>query len=208
MLLRDVRDHAHLFRLEDDARGVAGVGEHDGAGLLVDERLNPLAVSEIVAFLGRGGQRADGRARCAHEGVVVGVEGLRNDDLIAIIQNAVERDGKRFAAAGGDDHVVGLQMNVQIGVIFFDSLDHFRDTGGGSVLKHGLLKVFDSIKISLRRFNVGLADVEMVNLRAPLFGFYLIGIEFADGRKIAFLHFAGELHGKPPDVINWVAPKG
>ena len=99
-------------------------------------------------------------------------------------------------------------MNVQIGVIFFDSLDHFRDTGGGSVLKHGLLKVFDSIKISLRRFNVGLADVEMVNLRAPLFGFYLIGIEFADGRKIAFLHFAGELHGKPPDVINWVAPKG
>ena len=100
-------------------------------------------------------------------------------------------------------------MDVQVGVIFLDRFNHLRNTGGGSVFKNRLLEVLDRIKIRLRRFNIGLANVEMINLCATLLCLYLIRIEFADGRKIAFLHFAGELHGKPPDVlIGFSDPKG
>ena len=46
---------------------------------------------------------------------VVGVEGLRNDDLIPLLQNAVADDLEGLAAAGGDQHVLLRQLHPQTG---------------------------------------------------------------------------------------------
>ena len=62
MLLGDVDHQVHLLRREHRTGGVAGVGAHDGAGVLVDQRLDARAVGVAVALLGswsgRGGSVA------------------------------------------------------------------------------------------------------------------------------------------------------
>ena len=56
------------------AGGVAGIGAPDGAGMLVDQRLDLYARGVVIAFLGAGRDRADRRAAGARHRVVVGIE--------------------------------------------------------------------------------------------------------------------------------------
>ena len=48
------------------------------------------------------------RAAGVDQGIVVGVEGLRDEDLVAVVQDAVHGDLQRLAAAGGDEDITGI----------------------------------------------------------------------------------------------------
>jgi hypothetical protein len=95
----------HLVFGEHGAGGVAGVGEQNGAGMLVDAGLHSLADGEFVALLRGGGDGVDGCAGETDEGVVVGIEGLRHDDLVAVVKDAGHEHLQGLAAAGGDKNV-------------------------------------------------------------------------------------------------------
>ena len=59
MLLGEVNEHLHLVVRQHHAGGIAGVRDHDGAGMLIDERLDLLALGVVIALLGAGRDRAN-----------------------------------------------------------------------------------------------------------------------------------------------------
>ena len=97
--------------------------------MLVDQRFDFFARSVVVAFLGGRMDRTDRSARRVDKGVVVGIKRLWNDDLIAVVEYAVECDGERFASAGRDENIACRIFDVNARVIFADSLDHIRYAG-------------------------------------------------------------------------------
>ena len=129
MLLCDIDEHLHLLVAQHNAGRVAGVRDHDGAGVSVDERLDLLAHGIAVALLGASGNGRDGRTAGAYHGVVVGIKRLRNENFVAVVKNALEHDLKRLAAAGGDIDLVSTEVHVELCIILPDRLDQLGDTG-------------------------------------------------------------------------------
>ena len=196
MLLGEVNEHLHLVVRQHHAGGVAGVRDHDGAGVGIDERLDLLALGVVIALLGAGRDGSDGRAAGAHHGVVVGVERLGDEDLVAVVEDALERDGKRLAAAGGDVDLALIEVHIELIVVALDGVDQLRDTGGGSVFEHGLLELADGFKKGGRCLHVGLADVQVIDLDAARLGRHRIGVELTHRGLAAFFDLAGKLHEK------------
>ena len=194
MLLGDVSHELQLFLGENGARGVAGVGEHDGAGLFVDAGLNALADGEFVAFLGLGGDGTHGCTRQGDEGGVVGVEWLGNDDLVAVFKNAGKGDLQSLGAAGGDEHLLVVYGCADLVVVIHNSVDHYGNAVGGCVGQNGLGEVLDSLKVCGGSLNIGLADVQMIDLFACLDGLVGVGSELSHGGETALFDLAGEFH--------------
>ena len=159
MLSGDVGHEPELFLGEDGAGRVAGVGEENGAGVLVDAGFDALTDGKPVVFLRRRGDGADGRAGERDERAVVRVERLGDDDLIALIEDAAERDLQRLAAAGGDEHLLVGDGRVDLAVVVDDGVDHLRHAVGRGVGQHRLAEVLDGVKIGRGRGDIGLTDV-------------------------------------------------
>ena len=196
VLLGEVNEHLHLVVRQHHTGGVAGVRDHDGAGMLIDERLDLLALGVVIALLGAGRNGGDGRAAGAHHGVVVGVERLGDEDLVAVVEDALECDGKRLAAAGGDVDFTLIEVHIELIVVALDGVDQLGDTGGGSVFEHGLLELADGFKKGGRCLHVGLADVQVIDLDAARLGRHRVGVELTHRGLAAFFDLAGKLHEK------------
>ena len=207
MLLGEVRDGAELLRGQHDAGGVAGVREHDRAGVLVIGFLELVAEGVAVAALGGGGDGVDNAAGALHEGIVIGVEGLGDDDLAAGIEYTEHQHLQRFAAAGGDQDLVLLVVDAEFIVIMLDRLDQHGHTGGSGVCEDGIIEIVDRVIVVRRGLNIGLADVEMVDGLALIFGFDRIGMEFAHRREVAGLCFFRDLHFAPPKICCSFFPR-
>ena len=205
MLLGDVAHHAHLFRSQDNASGVAGVRDHDRAGMLVDLLLNLLAVGIVIAFLGAGGDGMDVRTAGVDHGVVVGIEGLGNQDLVAVVEDALQNNLKRLGAAGGDQDLILLKVHIQIVVVLLDCVNQNGHAGRGGIFQNGLVELPDGVEELLWSFHVRLADVQMINLLALGFGCHRVGVELAHRGKAAFFDLAGELHLNTSFICNAAA---
>ena len=127
-------------------------------------------------------------------GVVVGIEGLGDKYLIAVIQDAVHGDLQSLRAAVGDQDVTGVEVHIQVGIVLADGLHQLGDAGGRGVGQHRQVKVPDSVKVGLGCLDVRLADVQMVDLLALGLGRHRVGVELAHGRQSALQDFAGKLH--------------
>ena len=189
MLLGNVHHHAHLLRGQHGAGGVAGVGTHNGPGMLVDLRLDLLAVGVVIPLLGLGGNGMDGRTAGADHGVIVGIKRLGNENLVPVVQNAVHGDLQGLGAAVGNENILRCKMHIQLGVVAADGLDELRHAGGRGILQHRLVEMLHRVKIGLGRLNVGLSDVQMIDLLAFFLGRHRIGMELAHGGKAALFHF-------------------
>ena len=206
MLLGDVGHETELFLGEDGAGRVAGVREEDGAGVLVDARLDALTDGELVVLLRRRGDRADGRAGQRDERAVVRVERLGDDDLVALVEDAAERDLQRLAAAGGDEHLLVGDGRVDLAVVVDDGVDHFRHAVGRGVGQDRLAEVLDGLEVGLGGGNIGLADVQVVELLAFFGSLIGIGRKLAHGREAAFFDLAGKFHVAPPFIFVFLLP--
>ncbi|SCJ67906.1 Uncharacterised protein [uncultured Blautia sp.] len=69
--------------------------------MLVDQGLDSRPVGVAVALLRSCGDRPDHAAGDTDKGVVIGIEGLRDQDLVSLVQNAGQGHLQRLAAAGG-----------------------------------------------------------------------------------------------------------
>ena len=162
--------------------------------MLVDQRLDLLAVGIVVALLGAGRDRADGRAAGAYHGVVVGIKRLRNENFVAVVKNALERDLKRLAAAGGDVDLTFVKVHVELVVIVLDRVDQLRDARRRCVGEHRLLEVTDCLEKRGRSLYVGLADVEVIDVDAACLCRHRVRVELAHWRQAAFFYLAGKFH--------------
>ena len=202
VLLGNIAHHAHLFRRQDNAGGVAGVRDHDGAGVLVDSLFDLLAVGVVIAFLGAGRDGTDVRTAGVNHGVVVGIEGLGDQNLVAVVEDALQNDLKGLGTAGRNQNLVFFKVHIQIVVILLDRIDQNRHTGGRGIFQNGLIELTDGVEELLGRLYIGLADVQVVDLLSLCFSSHRIGVEFPHRGKAAFFDLAGELHlGIPPSFV-------
>lgn len=148
--------------------GLPGVGEHDCAGVFVDKSLELFAESIAITAFGGGGQGANGAACTLDEGVVVGVEGFGDDNLAAVVKNAEHQHLQRFAAAGGDKDIALFIVNAEFIIIVLNGFDKHGQTGGRSVFKNGKLKIANRFEICGRGCDIGLTDIQMINLFAVI----------------------------------------
>ena len=136
----------------------------------------------------------DDRAAGVDHGVVVGVEGLRDDDLVPIVQNAVEDDLQRLAAPGGDEDVALREVHPQVAVVLLDGLDEYRHPRRFRVSQYRQLEIPDGLKVLGRCFNVRLTDVQVVDLFSRLFSGHGVGVEFPHRGQGAFFDLTGKFH--------------
>ena len=136
----------------------------------------------------------DGGAAGIGHGVVVGIEGLGDQDLVAVIQDAVHGDLQRLAAAVGDQDVTLFKVHAQVVIVFLDGVDQNGDTGGRRVFQYRKVKVAHSLEVSLGGLDVRLADVQMVDLLAFCFCRHGIRMKLTHGGQAAFQNLAGKLH--------------
>ena len=179
---------------QHNAGGVAGIRDHDGARVLVDERFDLLAVSVAIPLLRAGRDRANRCTAGAGHRVVVGVERLGNQNFIAIVENALQRDLKGLAAAGGDVDLALVEVHVELVIVVLDRVDQLGDAGRGRVGQHRLLEVTDRLEKRGRSQYVGLADVEVIDVDAACLCRHRVRVELAHRRQAAFFNFAGKFH--------------
>ena len=129
VLDRNVNEHLHLLVAEHNARRIAGVRDDDGTGVLVDLRFDLFTVGIAVALFRRSRNGANARAAGIRHRRIVGIEWLRDQNLVAVVENTLHRDGKRFAAAVGDIDLVSTEVHVELCIILPDRLDQLGDTG-------------------------------------------------------------------------------
>ena len=128
------------------------------------------------------------------ERVIVRIERLGDNDLVAVVQQTVCRDLQCFAAAGGDEDVGLVQLHADIAVISLDRFDQFRDAGRGCVGQNRRAEIVDCVVQCVRRVDIGLADIQMIDFLAGCRCCHCVGMEFAHGGLPACKCFAGQLH--------------
>ena len=189
MLLGDVQHQLELFGRQYSAGGVAGVGDHNGPGMFVDQGFNALSHSVAVALLRAGGQRPDGGARQGDRGVVVGIEGFGNDDLVTVVQNGGHGHLQSLAAAGGDKNVLVCQVNADVAVVAAHRVQQDGKAAGRGIGQNRLGKFAHGLKIGVGRNDIGLADVQVVYFDAAFYRLRRVAVEFTHGGQTAFFHF-------------------
>ena len=194
MLLGNVHHHPHFLRCQNRTCGVAGIGAHNGPGMLVDCRLNLCPVRIVVPFLRGGGDGVDLCATCVDHGIVIGIEGLGNQNFIAVVQNAVEDDLQGFTAAGGDEDFILLKVHIQGIIVPLDGLNQHWQARGGRILQDGLLEIPDCLKVLGGRFNVRLPNVQVIDLFAGSLCCHGVGMELSHRGQAAFFGLAGKFH--------------
>ena len=194
--LGDIRKGAHLFFGKDNARGVAGVGKHDGPGVGGYKGLYPFPVNILVALFGGGVEGHYAAAGEVYEGAVIGIERLGYDYLVAVVQYAVEHYLQCLGTAGGYGYIAVFKLYAYAGIVFLYRVYQYGKAGRRGVFKHGQGKIAHRFKVGGRGLDIGLADIQMVDLYAFFIALQLVWVEFANGRKAALVDLVGKLHLK------------
>ena len=192
----DVQHQLQLLGAEHRAGGVAGVGDHNGPGMLVDAGLHPLPHGVLVALLRAGGQGVDLGSGQGDGGVIVGVEGLGNDDLVPVVQQSGHGHLQGLAAAGGGQDIRPAQLHADTPVVMAHRVQQLRHAAGGRVLQDGLAEGLQGLKVGVRGDDVRLADVQVIDLDAALDGLGGLSVELTHGGEPAFFHLGRNLHNR------------
>ena len=194
VLLGNVCNHPHFLLVQHNTGGIAGVGDHNGAGIGRNQTLDALAVCIAVSFPGVGGQRTDNTTRRMNEGGIVGIVRLGNDDLSIGIQNGQAGKQQRLRTAGGNEDVIVLQVHVQLLVVILNSFDHHGHTGRCLIFQSAVCKLVHGLIKSRRRGQVRLTNVQMVDLFTLFLGSHGQRVELSHRRGFAAVCVDGNLH--------------
>jgi len=164
MLFRHIQDHFHLRTGQNGAGRVAGIRDKNRAGVFVDDGLDFFAVGVEIALLRLRRNGGDRRAGGGDEGVVVGIERFGDDDLVAVVEDALRGDLQRFAAACRDEHLARIERDPDVLVVAADGVDQHGLAGRLGIGKHGLVEIAHGLKKGFRRLNIRLADIQMIDL--------------------------------------------
>src|SRR5688572_21769114 len=143
-------------------------------------------------------------ADAGHQGHrrVVGVEGLEDDDLVARLEESPERELERLAPADRGEHLGRRDVEADVLVVAGHRLAELGNPGRrrvGDVLP-GIAP--DPLHHDLGRGEVGLADVELVDLHALARRFLGVGRKAPDGRGLRLAAALRDVHRLPPRVLG------
>ena len=154
----------------DIARRVVGVADQYTLGARRDEPLELRDVGQAEAGLDGGGHGHDMRAGRYGERHVVGIRRFGHDDLVARVEACHEREEHCLRTAGGDDDLVGPDVEAAATVIFGEFDAQRLEALRRGVFEHLAVDVAQGLESLRGCGHVGLADVEFVDRDAAAFG--------------------------------------
>ena len=125
------------------------------------------------------------------ESGVIGIEGLRYQHLVPLVQNTGHGDLQRLAAAEGGQNILPLQGTAHARVVGPQGLHIPLLAGSRRIGHHRRVKISHRIEKRLGRLHVRLPDVQVMNPDTPRSGRHLPGIELPHGREPAPLNLTG-----------------
>ena len=180
MLEHDVADLFKFLACVYGAGGIVGVADEDGLGAVGDALLELFGGGQGEAVVDGTGDAHDLGAGGAAEGDVVGICGLGQDYLVARVEGRQECQEHGLGAAGGDDDLVGAEVDVVAAVVLHELVTQAGVTVRRGILENLAVDVLEGVEAALGRREIGLADVEAVDLDAACTG--LVG----QGRELAY----------------------
>ena len=170
VLLDQIADAVHLLARIEVARRVVRVTDQNSARALVDKLLELLDLGQREALLDRGRDGADDCSGRDCEGHIVGVGRLGNDDLIAWIEARHKGKQHGLRASRSDDDVVGREFYLILVVVANKLLAQRQKSVAGAILQQFAVDFRERIQTLLRRGQVGLTDIEVVDFHSTTFG--------------------------------------
>ena len=168
MLQHDVADLLQFLTCVDSTCGVVGVADQDSLGAVGDALLELLCGRKSETILNGTGNAHYLRSCGAAESDIVCICGFGEDYLIARIESGEECKQHSLGTAGGDDDLVGTQVDVVTAIVFGEFLAQVGITIGRRILQHLAVDVFESVEAALRCGKVRLPYVQAVDLDAAL----------------------------------------
>ena len=126
--------------------------------------------------------RLDIHARFHREAVVIGVERLGYQYLVARVQADGHGHENRFRPPDGDHQVVGRHVDADAFVVFDQFAAVTFVTRRMAVFEDVIGNILDGVHGDLRRADVGLPDVQVVDFDSAAFCFFGIRHQFTDRR--------------------------
>ena len=168
---------------------VVGVTNQDGTRTFVYQLLELLHFRQRESlFDGRCNRTYPGSGRDGKRHVI-GISRFGHDNLVTRIEACHEREQHRFRTAGCNDYVIGCELDVVLIVIPHQLLAIAAVACTGTVLQYLTVNIADGVNRDLRRRQVGLSDIEVEYMDAPLLGCICQGSQLSD-RRCGHLHSA------------------
>ncbi len=183
VFLHEVADLEHLLHCVEIAGGVVGVADEYALCARSDQFLEFLDGGQCEAFVDARGHGDDLGSGRDGEGHIVGVGRLGHDDLVARIETCHKGEQHGLGAAGGDDDVVDIDVDIETLVILLQLLAQRRQTVRRAVFQHFAVDLLESFKAFGRCRHIGLADIEPVDLYASFGSLCGKRIEATDRRR-------------------------
>jgi hypothetical protein len=174
------------------AGGVRGVADDDGAGAVVHGCLEGGDGRQGEAVLDRGRQRDELEAGHHGEAAIVRIARLHGEDAAPRVGRGGEGEEERLGAAGGDQEVGLAHVEAEGAVRLHVGLAQRIEPHRRPVRQHAALFLAGVAEEGRSRGQVGLADVEAVDLHAPLGGGTGGGLQLADRRRRSALPAPGD----------------
>ena len=159
----------HLTTRVKIARWVIGIADKNALCTLVYQFFELLYLGQRKAFFNRCGDGSDGCTRRNGEGHIVSVSRFGNDNLVARVQTGHKSKEHRLRTACGNDNIVGRYVYAEPLIISGELLSVRLIALRGRIFKYRSVDVFQGIKSHLRRRQVGLAYVQVINFRSSGF---------------------------------------
>ena len=115
------------------------------------------------------------------KGVVVGVEGLRNQHLISGVTHGHKGKEQSLAPSVGDDDILSIKGNIESLIVGAHRISKAVVSRRGRVGDDLLGKVSDGFQKSRGGFDIRLSDVEGIDFLSLCTGFLCIGEQPPDG---------------------------
>ena len=180
MLAAKASDRLDLVAPVDRPGGVARVAKKNEPRAR-GERPSPLLDRrEVEAVLAARAQRDEAHAGHRREGGVVRVERLDHEGLVALVRARHEGEEDRLAAARRRDDLVGLERDPEPPVVLPQRVEALRRARRGRVGEDAR-RLRELRAHGGRGLEVGLADVEVVDLHPAALRLVGEGHELADG---------------------------
>ena len=197
VLLHEVTYLIHLTTCIKVSRRVIGITYHDGLGALVDEFLKTLYLRQAESLLDSGRYSTYHSTCRDSKRLIVGIEGVGHDNLIARIETSHEREEHCLATTRSNDDIVSCELDVVLGIILHQLLAIAAIALRGAILQHLTIYIADCINSCLRSGKVGLTDIEVIYMYTACLGIIGQRHQFADrrsGHQCATLRYLGHIY--------------
>ena len=194
MLLDDVAKPLHLLARIEVARRVVGVADQDGLGARSDLLLERLHRRQAEAVFDMRLDALDHGAYGDGERHVIGIERVRDDDFVARPETGQEREQHGLGAARRHDDFLRRKVDAVLCVVLHHLGAQAQVAVGRAVLQDAAVDGLEGVQTALRRLDIGLADVEMIDVHAVALGRVGIRSQLPDRGRRHVLRSLGNLH--------------